>query len=151
MTSAYPVLRPHRSIQFSQRWQGDVCYGAINLRAFFLGYLEIIASSLAMPRFLFLILQSSLTELDWHQVAAQVLSEPLPVPCRCAAFAADDLAPARVALLQAHFASVAEAMRLASHDVPEPQRVLALFLTDFCQQASREVGTEPIPGKEQQQ
>jgi hypothetical protein len=136
-------------IQFSQRWQGDVCRGAINLRTFFLGYLEIIAPSLALPRFLFSILQSSLTELDWHQVAAQVLGEPLPVPCRCAAIAANDLAPARVVLLLAHFASLAEAMRLASQHVPEPQRGLALFLADFCQLASRGIEAEPTSGKEQ--
>lgn len=138
-------------VQFSQRWQGDVCRGSINLRTFFLGYLEIIAPSLAIPCFLFSILQSSLTELDWHQVAAQVLGEPLPGLCRCVAFATDDLAPARVALLQARFASVAEAMRLPSHHVPESQRLLALFLADFCQQASREVGADPASGKEQQQ
>jgi len=138
-----------RLSQLSRDFQGDVCCGAANLRAFFLGYPDILAWSSSVPHFVLSILRTSLADLDWHLVAAQILNMAPASFCQCASLSAEDLAPARVALLQARFVAVGEAMRRAGLDAPEPQRTQALFLADFCSQAGHEGGGGYRPTKEE--
>ncbi|HEU5376942.1 MAG TPA: hypothetical protein VFV38_16045 [Ktedonobacteraceae bacterium] len=128
-----------RLSQWSRDFQGDVCCGAANMRAFFLAYPDILAWASPVPHFVLSVLRSSLADLDWHLIAAQVLKMVPTSFCRCASLSAKDLAPASAALLQARFVAVGEAMRQVSLGAPEPQRAQALFLADFCSQAGSEL------------
>jgi hypothetical protein len=139
-----------RLSQWSHDFHGDVCCGAANMRVFFTDYLDILAWSLPIPHFVLAVLRTSLADLDWHLVAAQILQMAPPPCCRCASLSVEDLAPVRAALLQARFVAVGEAMRQASLGAPEPQRTQALFLADFCFQAGREAGVSHESAQEKQ-
>ena len=76
----------------------------------------------------------SLERVDWHAIAANVLLVE-PPPCTCKGSKQDD-ASVQIALFEELLKVVSHDLRPASRLLPDPQRDMALFLSDCCKKAS---------------
>ncbi len=129
--SAHKPLADYLS-QLSRPWNGDICCGAQNLRAFFLQYLDLLHWRRPLPLFLLSLIQEELMALDWHRFALQVLKVESFCPCRCTTHA-DSLIEARIAWLDQLCWTVEEVVALESGRLPETLQTISCRLDHFAE------------------
>jgi hypothetical protein len=124
--------------RLSKGWNVDVCRGASELRAFFCWYLDLVRWRIQMPFFVHEYLRISLQKIDWHAVALKVLGTSLPdvAACTCEARTQEIFADARIEYLGELFKQVGNEAAQLGRDLPEPERMQALLLSDLCRETT---------------
>lgn len=122
--------RLHR---LSETWHTRVCQGACTLQAFFLAYPRLSGACQKAPFFVRALLSMSLERVNWHAIAANLLNVEPPL-CTCSRSNNDDAA-AQIALFEERLTVTGHDLRQVSELLPEPQREVALFLSDCCEKA----------------
>jgi hypothetical protein len=123
-----------RLIQFSTSWQDNVCHGAQACKAFFSAYPRVTRLYRDAPFFVRELLQMSLENVNWHVIVSRLLRVELP-SCSCVSSLKTADAGVQVALFEELLTQIAADFRQLSPLLPEPQRGMALFLRNFCEQA----------------
>ncbi len=136
MTEHIPLVE--RLCRLSQAWKGDVCRGACELRTFCFLYLDLIQRPLRVPFFLHELLRMSLSRVNWHCIAAQILQVPDSTSCQCMARMQEEpLGAAKAEYLGELFRLVGDEIVQHSQGLPESQRTQVLFLMDMCRETTR--------------